>query len=273
MGSLLKRIASCELTGFMPMDRHKALSVVTAALGKIPPLRKANAGSAEHTAFVQTTGMQLARVFGPQSPITLNFSAITYHDRGGWISNVIDLERDQARRAAGAYQSGLTAAEGVLLSASEILQEEDAEQILRASRVREIGAKVFLSHGHAPDILARVENYIRSLGLQPVVVVRGPSEGLSVDNLVERRMGECDCAIIIATADDVVGATSQPRPNVLHEIGMAQQRLSNRVIYLKERDCSFPSNIAPKVWEDFSRDNLEKAFEKIAKELRAFGLL
>jgi hypothetical protein len=29
----------------------------------------------------------------------------------------------------------------------------------------------------------------------------------------------------------------------------------------------------PKVWENFTQENLESAFEKIAKELRAFGLL
>lgn len=255
------------------MDRKKALSVVRTALEKLPALKKSHRGSAEHTAFVQTTGMQLARVFGPQSPITLNFSAIPYHDRGGWISDAINLKRDQARHAAGAYLAGLTAAEGILLSAAEILQDEDAEHVLRASRVRESGAKVFISHGHAPDVLTRVENFVKSLGLQPVVVARGASEGLSVDALVDVRMAASDCAIILATADDSVNDTKQPRPNVIHEIGMAQQKLTNKIIYLKESGCSFPSNVAPKVWESFTRDNLEQAFEKIAKELRAFDLL
>lgn len=35
----------------------------------------------------------------------------------------------------------------------------------------------------------------------------------------------------------------------------------------------FPSNVAPMIWEDFTQDNMEAAFEKIGKELRAFGLL
>lgn len=247
--------------------------VVRAALAKIPGLRASSPRTAEHTAFVQTTGMQLARVFGGQSPITLNFSSVIYHDRGGWVSNVADLKRDAASYSAGAYQAGLTAAEGILRSAEEILLDEDAEQVLRASRVREDGAKVFISHGHAPDVLDRVEKFVRSLGLHPVVVVHEPSEGMSVDALVEARMAESDCVIVLATADDVVGATKQPRPNVIHEIGMAQQMLGTKVIYLKERDCTFPSNVAPKIWVDFTRENLEHAFEKIARELRAFDLL
>lgn len=255
------------------MDQKKALEVVRAALAKIPLLRQRNPGTAEHTAFVQTTGMQLARLFGPQSPITLNFSSVTYHDRGGWVSNAADLQRDQARHVAGAYQAGLTAAEGVLSSAAEILEDEDAEHILRASRVREEGARVFISHGHAPDTLARLEGYIRSLGLRPVVVAHEPSEGLAVDALVEKRISECDCAVILATADDDVDGTKQARANVIHEIGLAQRILENRVIYLKERRCVFPTNISPKVWEEFERDNMERAFEKIVKELRAFDLL
>ena len=86
-------------------------------------------------------------------------------------------------------------------------------------------------------------------------------------------MRDCDCAIILATADEQVEDRHQPRPNVLHEIGLAQEILENRLIYLKEDSCEFPSNVRPKVWEHFTQENLEAAFEKIAKELKAFNLL
>ena len=46
-----------------------------------------------------------------------------------------------------------------------------------------------------------------------------------------------------------------------------------RVIYLKEEGCEFPSNVRPKVWENFTQQNMECGFEKISKELRALGLL
>jgi len=54
---------------------------------------------------------------------------------------------------------------------------------------------------------------------------------------------------------------------------MAQEKFKRKVIYLKENDCEFPSNVRPKVWENFTQDNMENAFEKISKELRAFGLI
>lgn len=255
------------------MDRQKAIAVIEAGLAKLPELRVGRPGSPEHTAFVQTTGMQLARVFGADSPITKNFSSITYRGRGQIVGHLMTLERDLARHAMDGYQAGLSSAEGILRSALELLSDDDVEHILRASRIREQGARVFISHGSARDVLERVERYVKSLGLEPVVVVHGPSEGLAVDALVSKRMAECDCAIVLATADDKLDDRFQPRPNVLHEIGLAQERFEGRVIYLKENGCTFPSNVAPKVWETFSRDNLEAAFQKIAKELRAFDLL
>ncbi len=57
------------------------------------------------------------------------------------------------------------------------------------------------------------------------------------------------------------------------EIGLAQEKHPRRVVYLKEVGCDFPSNVAPKVWESFTQDNMERAVEKVSKELRAFGLL
>jgi hypothetical protein len=42
---------------------------------------------------------------------------------------------------------------------------------------------------------------------------------------------------------------------------------------LKEEGCKFPSNITPKVWENFTQDNMENAFIKVAKELKAFGII
>ncbi len=174
-----------------------------------------------------------------------------------------------------AFQKDLERAEGFLQSAIDQLEQVGLDQLRRDSGyvVADGAAKIFISHGHAEDVLRRVEDYVRALGLEPVVVKRGASEGEGLDDLVERRMEECDAQIILATADDAVDGLRQPRPNVIHETGLGQRIFEKRIVYLKEDCANFPSNVAPKVWESFQRDNLETAFEKIAKELRAFGLL
>lgn len=133
--------------------------------------------------------------------------------------------------------------------------------------------KIFISHGGETLALAKTGGFVQALGFETVVAKREASTGRALDDLVEQKMSECACVIILATADDKVKDYFQPRPNVIHEIGLAQEKLKDRVIYLKEKGCELPSNIRPKVWEDFSQDNMESAFEKIGKELHAFGFI
>lgn len=255
------------------MDKELALSTIDLALAKIPGLRQSNPHSALHVEFIQTTGMELARIFGPDSPISTNFSHIHYSRTGNVMTSYFTYKEDLARASREAYQGGLEVAEGILVSARHQLETYGADRILAESRIRIEGAKVFISHGRDSVALTKLERFLRALGTQPVVVVREASEGMAVDDLVDKRMSESDCVVILATADDQVDTYRQPRPNVIHEIGLAQERLRSRIIYLKEDGCEFPSNVRPKVWETFTQDNMESAFEKVSKELRAFGLL
>jgi hypothetical protein len=50
-------------------------------------------------------------------------------------------------------------------------------------------------------------------------------------------------------------------------------KYTDRVIDLLEKGANFPSNIAEKVYERFTQDNMEKAQLKIVRELKAFGIL
>jgi predicted nucleotide-binding protein len=136
-------------------------------------------------------------------------------------------------------------------------------------------ANIFISHGRKSTALDLVEDLVRALGLIPVIVMDQSSRGMSVDSKVSSYMKACSSAIILATGDDKVEGSSsfQPRQNVIHEIGLAQQMLTNKVTYLLEQNTEFPSNIAPMVYERFAKDNLSTAFIAIVRDLRAFGVL
>jgi hypothetical protein len=254
------------------MNTEEAIAAIEEALSRIPGLRRTRAFSAEHVEFLQTTGLELGRIFGPDSAIVENFHRIQYRFSGSFVAGFFDLETEEARRHHEAYLHGVEQAEGILRSARSQLSRHGVEALLAESRVKLHGGRVFISHGTETPALTKIERFIRALGLNPVIVDKTPSEGMSVDDLVERRMSESNCAIILATADEEVAGRRQPRPNVIHEIGLAQEKLRNKVIYLKETGCAFPSNVRPKVWGTFTQENLEEAFEKIAMELRAFGL-
>lgn len=132
---------------------------------------------------------------------------------------------------------------------------------------------VFIIHGKDSIALHKLERFLRSLGIKPVIAECEASYGRALDNLVQESMASCCCVIALATKDDQVEGRYQPRQNVPHEIGRAQEKFKNRIIYLKEEGCDFPSNISPMVWENFTQDNMEKAFDKVVRELRAFDVV
>jgi predicted nucleotide-binding protein len=185
------------------------------------------------------------------------------------------MEERVQREHRKAFKAQLEMAKGFLQSAIDQLEAVSLDQLREESGylVRSDAKRVFITHGHAEDVLRRVEDFVRALGFEPVVVKRGASLGGATDDVVEERMAECDAQIVLATGDDSVNGSLQPRMNVVHQIGLGQGLFKNHMIYLKESGCEFPSNVSPKIWQTFTRDDMSPAFEKIAKELRAMGLL
>ncbi len=135
--------------------------------------------------------------------------------------------------------------------------------------------KAFIAHGGKTTARDKLESFLTALGVIPTIVEDQPSEGRSKDKNVEYYLKQCDCAIILATKGDVDGRTGEfiPRGNILIEIGRYQEILPDRMIYLLEEEAKFLTNIDGKVWERFTEENMDKAFIKVAKELRAFGLI
>ena len=120
-----------------------------------------------------------------------------------------------------------------------------------------------------------MSEFIIAIGLIPVIVKNEPNKGMSVDDKVVNNLKNCKAAIILATGDDIVNGDDlfQPRQNVIHEIGLAQQILKDKIIYLLEEDTKFPSNISPKVYQRFTKNNLSVAFITITRDLKDFDIL
>jgi len=135
--------------------------------------------------------------------------------------------------------------------------------------------KAFIAHGGESAARDKLEDFLTALGVTPIIVEEQPSEGRSKDKNVEHYLKQCDCAIILATKGDIDGRTGEfiPRGNILIEIGRSQEILPDRMIYLLEEGAKFPTDIDEKVWGRFTKESMDKAFTKIAKEFRAFGLI
>ena len=141
--------------------------------------------------------------------------------------------------------------------------------------------RVFISHGHSEGALSKLETFIREFGIEPIIVKKQPNADRTVDDKVLDYLKDVDFVIIFATGDDKVvkivkgneEITWQPRQNVIHETGLAQQSHIGKIIYLLEGKAQFPSNIAPKVHYKFERHSMDEAFTGIVREMRNWGFL
>lgn len=160
-------------------------------------------------------------------------------------------------------------------SITEILEKVKAiETVLKDKIQNKFGTNIFISHGHHPEIREKVEEFIESLELNPIVVMDNASDGLSVDDKVDKYIKKCAASIILYTPDDELKDGSfLPRQNVIHETGILQREMPDRIIYVKEKKVKLPTNITPKVYVSFNEDNLTDTFIQIVKELKSFEIL
>ncbi len=143
----------------------------------------------------------------------------------------------------------------------------------RHTKDRKKSPKAFISHGKEGGALLKLEKFLKELGIQPILVKDQPNLDRTVSKKVEDYLGEADFVIILATGDDKVEGKMQPRPNVIHEIGLAQKTHAGKIIYLLENGAEFPSNIKPKVYESFARQSMDEAFIAIVREISKLGFL
>jgi len=135
--------------------------------------------------------------------------------------------------------------------------------------------KAFIAHGGETRARNKLQRFLTSLGVQPLIIEEEPKEGRSVNQQVEHYINQADCAIILGTADDkeLKDGKLYPRRNVYIEIGRFQEKFPNRIIYLLEDGGSFPSNISEKLYTSFTHESMDEAFISVVRELTKFGIL
>jgi predicted nucleotide-binding protein len=148
------------------------------------------------------------------------------------------------------------------------------EEVMLSTLKTRKGTNVFISHGKHPEVLQMVEEFLESLELNPIIVKDKASEGLSVDDKVEKYIKKSECAIVLFTPDDELkDGTFIPRQNIIHEVGLLQREMPEKIIYLKDKNVAVPSNIMPKVYAPFENTNLSDAFIQIIRELKTMELI
>ena len=165
-----------------------------------------------------------------------------------------------------------------LISRLEALLEEPTDATTPHQKVpttddgASVRPRVFVSHSGESIALHRLLQFLRDLGIEPVVAEWVPFKGQLVPEHVRQTMDSCVSAIVFATADPAV-ERAQPGRGVLIETGILQERFSERVVYLVEEGTKFGPMADNFACEPFTEDNLERAFSRVVIELKALGLI
>lgn len=113
--------------------------------------------------------------------------------------------------------------------------------------------RVFIVHGHDAVMKLDVANFIRAIGLEPVILADQPNGGKTVIEKFEKN-ADVGYAIILLSPDDYspAGSTGRSRQNVILEWGYFIGRLGRaHVCALKRGDVELPSDIIGIAWEAY----------------------
>ena len=138
--------------------------------------------------------------------------------------------------------------------------------------------KAFIAHGGRSGVLDKLREYVHALGIDPLVVELLTSQGMSVDDKVNKYIKDADCGIVLATKGGIVDTTSKTprrhsRLNVIDEYERLRAAFPHRTVLLVENGVDLPSNISGITYERFARQSMDRAFTAVARELTAFGIL
>jgi len=198
-------------------------------------------------------------------------STFLYSIKSAFETAAGDLDAEDER-----YRKGLKGAMNTLDSLVNLLEKHGIQKVRAVTDMGEAtSSNIFISHGPREDTTGKIADYVGSLGLNPVLVKDSASGGAGVDRLVKEKMKETSSMIVVLTKDarNEMGEWI-PAGNVSHEVGLAEEILHGRIIYLVEEGCTLPSNYRNKRWQSFSSETIiEDTCYYINKELLSFGNL
>lgn len=138
---------------------------------------------------------------------------------------------------------------------------------------------VFIIHGHDSVALLELKEFIRKVGLTPVVLKDKPNQNLTIIEKFEKYASTCVYALAILTPDDkqandlINSEKSRARQNVIMEAGWFMGKLGrHKVSMLHKGEIELPSDIFGILYLPFNTSIMEVS-EQLRDELMAQGLI
>lgn len=142
----------------------------------------------------------------------------------------------------------------------------------------ELGQGIFIAHGKNKKPVEQLKKILDQFQIPYKVAIDEPNLGRPIGEKVRGTMQQCNCAILIFTADeefqDKDGNTIwRPSENVVFELGASGYLYGSRVVILKEDSVEFPTNFKDIGYISFTKDQLGAKSMEVLKELIGFGIV
>ena len=221
------------------MTQSEAIERLRAALGQIDAVIAAGRDGAAGAEWRLSTSLLFEAVFGPNHQFTKSHRSVDYYIPTSSVFRG-DPTTEVARLSREAYERGMETHRGILRAAIASVERDGIPERRDEPAKSDGQPRIFLTHGSADDVLDAVSHFIEDdLGFRAVVMKRSATEGSAVDDAVPALMESCDAVVILGTADDKQqDGTFNPRPNVIHEIGLAVD--PTNVVYRREAGATPP---------------------------------
>lgn len=139
--------------------------------------------------------------------------------------------------------------------------------------------KVFIAFGHDPAAHLELEKFLKSLGLEPVLLADMDDLGLTIIEKFEHYAKLCDFAFVIFSPDDQqlsnLNGTDRwrARQNVILELGWFMNHLGRRrVVILNKGTVEIPSDLLGVLYLPYNNSVFEVT-EKIRQRLAGVGMI
>lgn len=143
--------------------------------------------------------------------------------------------------------------------------------------------KVFIAHGKNRGPLEEIKKILSQFRVPIAVAVDEPHAGRPISTKVAQLMrDECSSAIFIFTADERFiregsdGETVEvwrPSENVVYELGAASVLYDRRIVILKEKRVSFPSDFSDLGYLEFEADQIQAQTANLFSELVTLDII
>jgi predicted nucleotide-binding protein len=244
------------------MDKSETLTKLRSALEEVQGLFKLHYSAIDRDRWIFRVADILAAGFGPDSDELKRFKECV--PSGSYSGSSSDVQKWSNRRLKKRVAALLS-----IIDKHEFLGDNAVTVVTESP-------KAFVAHGGQSSRLRKLCDFLKALGVEPVIAEWRESEGRWIEGNVDKLMSGSDCYIILAEYGgiiDVKTGAKHPRLNVIDELGRSREKSPSRTILLLEKGVDLPSNDKGIIYEHFTKQNMEKAFIKVAKELVAFGII